>query len=585
MINKTTELNKITCRICNSSNTAFYCKKEGYNIMRCRDCGCGFLDLNNVLFDPLSFYQTYYNSGPAKDFNRGYDNYFALEKPFKLAFKRRLDKLLSYQKFNLENRSLLDIGCGPGFFLDLASKYFDVHGVEISRQAAEYAKNKLNLKVVNDSFRSGLFSHSQFDIVTLWDTIEHINNPDELLHEISNILKNNGILAFTTGDFESIISKITRRKWHLLTIPEHLFFFSKHGMRRLLRKHNFEVTHIGYPVNYVTLDYILERLVKSFEFANDYRKLKKTREFFNRFVLKANLFDIMFVVAIKRSSEWFKNNAKKKLVINADDFGLAKGINNGIISAYKKGIVSSASIITAAKHADDAIKLAKENPGLEVGIHLVLVEEKPISPPESIPSLINDKGLFYSNYFEFGINYLMNKVKLSDIEKEFRAQIEKLRKSGIEVAHIDSHQYLHMFPPILKIVIRLAKENKIKFIRLPKANMPSFNLKELFLYFLSIGSIRYLKENNIKFSNRVEGIKTAGRLNRKKLEQILSNIKEGVTELICHPGFADEEYKSNYSHWRYNPESELESLCDPSLKNLLEDKEIVISNKKSSINL
>lgn len=286
------------CKVCNSKKLQLYCKKNGLQVIKCCNCNCGFLDLTGISLEPSFFYQQYYaeNNGVRRSF--GYDNYYALEKSLRLNFRRRI-KVINKYLDNTGKKTLLDIGCGPGFFLQVAEKYFDSYGVEVSQQAADYAKKNLHLKVINSIFYSGLFENTKFDVVTLWDTLEHIDSPQQTLRNIAAILKKNGLLVFTTGDFGSLLARFFGKKWHLLTLPEHLFFFSKKGIDILLNESGFKIVKLGYPYAYYTLDYILERIIKSFDLPSAVLPLY-FKHILNNLILPFNLFDIMLVISKRR---------------------------------------------------------------------------------------------------------------------------------------------------------------------------------------------------------------------------------------------------------------------------------------------
>lgn len=293
-----TKLNNKICKICGFNGARLYCSKEDYDIIKCPICGCGFLDLTSISFKPYEFYQAYYRGYEKKKRNVGYDDYFSLEKALRFSFRKRLNLINRYINDSLVKKKLLDIGCGPGFFLKEASRNYDVCGVELSPIATDYAKNNLNLNVVNASFHKDIFETDKFDVVTLWDTLEHMDNPKLALLDVASLLKKNGILAFTTGDFQSFAAKFSGRKWHLFNIPEHLFFFSKKAVECLLKKNGFKILYLGYDYSFYSLSYLIERASKSLGLHKKVRKFSENKVL-NKIILPFNLFDIMLVIAKK----------------------------------------------------------------------------------------------------------------------------------------------------------------------------------------------------------------------------------------------------------------------------------------------
>ena len=151
------------------------------------------------------------------------------------------------------------------------------------------------------------------------------------------------------------------------------------------------------------------------------------------------------------------------LIVNGDDFGYTKGISDGVIQAHSNGIVTSTSIMANGMAFDYAVSLLVENPSLGVGIHLNVFEGKPVAPPESIPGLLDHDG----NFLRADVIRKARRLELSEREVylEFAAQVEKCLARGVRLNHIDSHQHLHLFPQVLRAVLKLSKEYKIRAVR------------------------------------------------------------------------------------------------------------------------
>lgn len=262
---------------------------------------------------------------------------------------------------------------------------------------------------------------------------------------------------------------------------------------------------------------------------------------------------------------------EKTVIVNADDFGLSEGINKGIIKAHQEGVVRSASLVACGKHFKEAVELAKENKELDVGVHLCLIEEVPLSPHQEIPSIVGRSGRFSNTIWRFMLKYILGKVKMGEIEKEFSAQIARLFEFGIEPSHIDSHCHLHMFFGIADVVIKLAKVYNIRIIRLPFVPV-KFMLRDILkvtpvrIFYQAVLNLLCLSQRN-KFIN--EGIRVvdscfglldSGHMHKDKLLYIIKNIHPGISEILCHPGIQDAETLTKYGHWGYEWEKELESL-------------------------
>ena len=159
----------------------------------------------------------------------------------------------------------------------------------------------------------------------------------------------------------------------------------------------------------------------------------------------------------------------KKLIVNADDFGLHSLINQGIIKGHREGFITSTSIMPSADAYEEAVALAQANPKLGIGIHLTLVGGvKPLLPKDKVASLVDLEGRFLPNYVAFAKRLYTGGIKSSELEAELRAQIERALGSGLNITHIDSHQHTHVLPGMNGLVRMLCNEYNIKRERIPK---------------------------------------------------------------------------------------------------------------------
>jgi hopanoid biosynthesis associated protein HpnK len=275
----------------------------------------------------------------------------------------------------------------------------------------------------------------------------------------------------------------------------------------------------------------------------------------------------------------------KKLIVNADDLGLTDGISNGIIAAHKHGIVTSASIMANEKGFEYAVGLARANPELSVGIHLALVSGKPVSHPSKIPTLVDSAGTFPNYYPVFLKRLISRKINLADVERELRAQIEKCLAANLALSHLDSHQHIHILPPIFRILVRLATEYKIPGIRLPNEPVQTSPAKNFFQYLQSRALLtmavldrRQLRKKELVSSDFTGGIMSSGKLDEKELAEILRRLPDGVTEMVCHPGEEDKVYLPGYGWWTANWKAELSALTSRHIKCLVRDLNIELTN-------
>jgi len=241
---------------------------------------------------------------------------------------------------------------------------------------------------------------------------------------------------------------------------------------------------------------------------------------------------------------------QKNLVINADDYGFTEGINESVMECYSRGAVTDISFLACGDSFEHATELAEKNNLRKIGIHLALTESfRPVSSAQDVPTLIDKNGKFLANYRLFLIRYFTGAVKNDEIYTEFKNQIRKVKKAGFEITHLDSHEHIHVVPGILKIALALAKEEGIKYIRFPLEKAGFFaGLKDLramarniLLSFMCGLSKRALDLSGVKHNDYFIGHARAFQFGRKDLFSMISGLKEGLTELSCHPGKRREE--------------------------------------------
>ena len=233
----------------------------------------------------------------------------------------------------------------------------------------------------------------------------------------------------------------------------------------------------------------------------------------------------------------------KKLIINADDFGYSVETNEAIKFGYQNKVITSTSIITNLEGFEHAInEILPQIPQIDIGIHLNIIEGKSLTESSL---LCNSNGYFKNNYVQI---LLKSKDKnfLSDVEKEFRAQIEKAQQY-CKISHIDSHVHTHSIPAIFDLTTKLAKEYNIKFIR-TQNEIPYIVFDKLFCPQFYINIIKNLLLNILSFQNKKKlkntnnyfiGVLYTGMMNKKTILNGLKKIKKdnSITEVIFHPSF------------------------------------------------
>jgi len=277
----------------------------------------------------------------------------------------------------------------------------------------------------------------------------------------------------------------------------------------------------------------------------------------------------------------------KKVIINADDFGLSKGINEGIILAHQKGILTSATLMANMPGFEHAVELAKQNEKLGVGIHLNIVRGQPISTVNKVRSLVNDENYFFSNVFLIIRKLILREINIEEIELEFGAQIEKILNNNIKISHFDSEKHVHSIPSIFKIILKLGKKYNIRRIRYINEYCLSPNLFQSFKSFFASLSCslmkQRIKESGTLITDRFYGICNSGCISSLKLKKILNNMDDGVTEIMVHPGFMSQELidiekKIGSFYINKHREKELNALLDRDLKQIIKNRKISLIN-------
>ena len=262
----------------------------------------------------------------------------------------------------------------------------------------------------------------------------------------------------------------------------------------------------------------------------------------------------------------------KRIIINADDFGLCRSVNEGVILAHTRGVLTSATLMANTPGFDQAVDLARANPGLGVGLHLNFVRGRPVSPPGKIASLVGSDGLFFRSATAVVRGLFSGRIKKEDLEREGRAQVEKALAAGVRLSHFDSEKNIHVLPPLVGLVLKLVEAYNIRKVRFIKEYGLSVSLRQsfkaLFLTFSSRLAAARLRRAGVVITDRFYGICNSGRLTAGRLARILTGLQSGSAEIMVHPGFVTEELKElettvgAYYINRYR-ESELRALLDP----------------------
>lgn len=245
---------------------------------------------------------------------------------------------------------------------------------------------------------------------------------------------------------------------------------------------------------------------------------------------------------------------RRTLIVTADDIGLHPGMTEGAILTHRQGIVTACSIVANGVAFEDAVSRLREAPSLEVGVHLTLVEERPLTSIR-----------FPKKYTSFVPLYLARVIGIAAIERELRAQVERVLATGLRVTHLNGHQHLHLLPRIFRVVVRLAREYSIPYVRI--VDDRGGTARGLAIAALSTLGRRARTAGLT--NDRTIGVAGAGHL--QDVVPLLDHV-EGVTELVTHPGVGVSGYD-----WGYAWDAETRALCDPRLDEALVKRGIELS--------
>jgi predicted glycoside hydrolase/deacetylase ChbG (UPF0249 family) len=267
--------------------------------------------------------------------------------------------------------------------------------------------------------------------------------------------------------------------------------------------------------------------------------------------------------------------ARKRLVINADDFGFTHDVNEGIVEAHRDGILSSTTLMANGEAFDHAVSLAERNPSLDVGCHLVLVGGNSLLPPyralpQSVPELL---GAIVSR-----------QLRLYD---ELAAQVKRIVNAGIAATHIDTHKHTHLAPPVLDAVARVAQDFEIPWVRRPfdiplgavRGAAPWLTrMTNDGMSFLRKRFQRVLKQHGCLSTDYFAGFQLTGRFRTEELVRMIHELPDGITEFMCHPGRCGSELRHAHTRLKQSREDELAALISPQPRQALTECGVQLVN-------
>ncbi len=278
----------------------------------------------------------------------------------------------------------------------------------------------------------------------------------------------------------------------------------------------------------------------------------------------------------------------RDLILNADDFGLTSGVNQGIIQAHREGILTSATLMANGPAFEDARARARQNPSLGVGVHLVLIGGRPVAPPEQVASLLDAEGNLPRSLPALVARVTAGLIRPGHMQKELRAQIEKVRAAGIDPTHLDTHKHTHAHPGVMESVAHVARDCGIARIRRPFENLrDSWNfaggqrvasasqLASAAAARLASGAFDAIcRRYGLWTPGRFLGLALTGRISAAVLRAMMDTVSEGSTEIMLHPGVCDAELGQTGSRLQAQRQRELAALLAQEPRRTLAQRDI-----------
>lgn len=252
----------------------------------------------------------------------------------------------------------------------------------------------------------------------------------------------------------------------------------------------------------------------------------------------------------------------RRLIVNADDFGFTRDVNAGIVEAHRLGILTATTLMATGEAFDDAVRLARETPSLDIGCHLVLVGAPGF--PATIPQLVRDLAL--------------GRIRIYD---RLVQQVRRIVDAGLKPTHLDTHKHTHLLPPVLDAVARISEEFRIAWVRRPfdfPLQPGGVGWKNRLMRLMN-GSFQHaLTRHHCRSTDWFAGFKFTGSYGSEDLIDVIRALPEGVTEFMCHPGHCGDDLRVARTRLKESREEELRALTAPEVRVALADAEVTLVN-------
>jgi hopanoid biosynthesis associated protein HpnK len=280
----------------------------------------------------------------------------------------------------------------------------------------------------------------------------------------------------------------------------------------------------------------------------------------------------------------------RRLIVNADDFGFTSGVNRAIAEAHTQGVVTSSTLMATGRAFAEAAQLARTLPKLSVGCHVVLIDGTPVLDPRQISTLSSRSGSahFRDGLKSFAARALIGRLNAGEIEAEVTAQIRKIQAAGIVVSHVDTHKHTHLFPHVLKPLLRAARSCCVRAVRNPFGPRRPLRSQQLMArpgLWTRHAEVKILRRFAVTFREAAQeegfttpdgtlGIDVTGWLDETLFRALAASIPQGTWEFVCHPGYNDTDLLTARTRLQQSRETELRVLTMPEARELLSREDI-----------
>ncbi len=256
-----------------------------------------------------------------------------------------------------------------------------------------------------------------------------------------------------------------------------------------------------------------------------------------------------------------------RLIVNADDFGWTRDVNEGIVYAHRNGILTATTLMAGGVEFEHAVRLARETPSLDIGCHLTLVQGASSLSGRLLP---NDIPALLRAIVSHSI----------DIYGELSAQVRKIIAAGIAPTHLDAHKHTHVLPPVASAIARIVRETGIRWVRKPfdfGGLSGSTGWSARLMRTQSGGLQRKLRDAGAVTTDHFAGFALTGYLDEAKLLELIEKLPDGSTELMCHPGFCRDQLRASATRLKESREIELQALTSPKVRAVLKTRGVNLS--------